>query len=116
MVPELNGGGTVAQADAAIVTGGAGGIGKATVRRLLDRGMSVFIIDADERSLDAVLGELGSASGRLDGCVANVLDEQQVIQSVNRAVQRFGGVLRARSCRGRRRSQTRARHRGFPAQ
>ena len=40
-------------ADVAIVTGGAGGIGKAMVRRLLDRGMSVFIVDADEGSLDA---------------------------------------------------------------
>jgi NAD(P)-dependent dehydrogenase (short-subunit alcohol dehydrogenase family) len=31
-----------------IVTGGAGGIGKAIVRRLLDMGLSVFIVDADE--------------------------------------------------------------------
>jgi NAD(P)-dependent dehydrogenase (short-subunit alcohol dehydrogenase family) len=30
---------------AVIVTGGTGGIGKATVLRLLDRGMSVFVID-----------------------------------------------------------------------
>ena len=82
----------MAQADTAIVTGGAGGIGKATVRRLLDRGMSVFIIDANEGSLQAVLSEFGNASPRLDGCVADVLDEQQVIRSVGQAVQRFGGV------------------------
>ena len=80
----------MAEADTAIVTGGAGGIGKAIVRRLLDRGMSVFIIDADEGSLDSVLTEFGRASGRLDGCRANVLEEQQVMQAVDRAVARFG--------------------------
>ena len=82
----------MATADTAIVTGGAGGIGKATVRRLLDRGMSVFIIDADERSLDSVLTEFSDGSGRLDGCRADVLDEHQVVQAVNRAVERFGGL------------------------
>src|SRR5262249_46077553 len=80
----------LAQADVAIVTGGAGGIGKATVRRLLDRGMSVFIIDADEGSLGSVLGELGGATGRLAGCVANVIDESQITTAVERAVARFG--------------------------
>lgn len=82
----------MAKADTAIVTGGAGGIGKATVRRLLDRGMSVFIIDADERSLESVQAEFSNASDRLDGCRADVLDEGQVVQAVNRAAERFGGL------------------------
>ena len=80
------------EAGAAIVTGGAGGIGKATVRRLLDSGLSVFIVDADEKSLDAVLTEFGTVSGRLDGCRADVLDERQVTQAVDRAAERFGDI------------------------
>ena len=80
------------EAGAAIVTGGAGGIGKATVRRLLDSGLSVFIVDADEKSLDAVLTEFGTVSGRLDGCRADVLDERQVTHAVDRAVERFGDI------------------------
>src|SRR6266702_4400374 len=82
----------MAEASTAIVTGGAGGIGKATVRRLLDRGLSVFIVDANQSALDAVLGELGPASGRLDGCRADVTDEQQMVGAVNRANERFGNI------------------------
>jgi NAD(P)-dependent dehydrogenase (short-subunit alcohol dehydrogenase family) len=80
------------EAGTAIVTGGAGGIGKATVRRLLDMGLSVFIVDADEKSLDAILSEFGPSSGRLDGCRADVMDELQVTQAVDRAVARFGDI------------------------
>jgi NAD(P)-dependent dehydrogenase (short-subunit alcohol dehydrogenase family) len=80
------------EAATAIVTGGAGGIGKATVKRLLDKGLSVFIVDADEKSLDAVRTEFGTVSGRLDGCRADVLDERQVTQAVDRAVERFGDI------------------------
>ena len=36
------------EASTAIVTGGAGGIGKATVRRLAGQRLSVFVVDADE--------------------------------------------------------------------
>jgi NAD(P)-dependent dehydrogenase (short-subunit alcohol dehydrogenase family) len=76
----------------AIVTGGAGGIGKATVRRLLDRGMAVFVVDANQGSLDSLLAEFGTAAGRLDGCRADVTDEQQTIRAVTLAAKRFGGV------------------------
>ena len=77
---------------AVIVTGGTGGIGRATVLRLLDRGMSVFVIDIDEKALQAMLADLGAASGRLDGCRADVVDEEQITQAINLAAQRFGNI------------------------
>ncbi len=80
------------EAGTAIVTGGAGGIGKATVRRLLDMGLSVFIVDVDEKSLDSILSEFGTVSGRLAGCRADVTNEPQVMQAVSRAAERFGNI------------------------
>lgn len=73
------------------MTGGAGGIGKATVRRLLDDGLGVFVVDADQGALDSVIEEF-AATGWLAGCRTDVTNEQQVIAAVSEAADRFGDV------------------------
>ncbi|HEY7513736.1 MAG TPA: SDR family NAD(P)-dependent oxidoreductase, partial [Vicinamibacteria bacterium] len=45
---------------AALITGGASGIGKATARRLLSDGASVTIADLGQDRIDAAAGELKS--------------------------------------------------------
>ena len=46
----------------AIVSGGAGGLGEATVRRLVRAGMSVIVADLDEERGEALAKELGPAA------------------------------------------------------
>ena len=80
------------EAKAAIVTGGAGGIGRSTVRRLLDGGLSVFVVDANRGALDALKAEFTASTDRLDVCCADVTDERQVVDAVKRADNRFGSL------------------------
>jgi NAD(P)-dependent dehydrogenase (short-subunit alcohol dehydrogenase family) len=74
----------------AVVTGGAGGIGAATARRLAGEGAGVVI--ADVRPADEVVGAIGAAGGRARSLVADVADEagwQAVAETAHRA---FGPV------------------------
>lgn len=55
----------------AVVTGGAGNIGRAIVRRLLDEGADVAVVDGDEALLDDAVAEL-AAGTRLLAVAADV--------------------------------------------
>lgn len=46
--------------NSALVTGGAGGLGSATARRLLQKGFSVVLLDTDGDRLEGLATELGS--------------------------------------------------------
>jgi NAD(P)-dependent dehydrogenase (short-subunit alcohol dehydrogenase family) len=50
----------------ALVTGGAGGIGRATARRLSDEGARVLVADLDAAAAGAVADEVGGLSTELD--------------------------------------------------
>ena len=58
----------------AVVTGGAGGIGKGIVTALLQRGATVVVADVERPALDATVAELSSL-GPVEGVVTNVADE-----------------------------------------
>jgi NAD(P)-dependent dehydrogenase (short-subunit alcohol dehydrogenase family) len=67
---------------AALVTGGASGLGEATVRRLTAAGAAVTIVDRDEKRADALAAELG---GQVRAIAADVGDPDQVKAAVDLA-------------------------------
>ncbi|KFC71352.1 Short-chain dehydrogenase/reductase SDR [Devosia sp. LC5] len=78
----------------ALVTGGAGGIGRATAVRLLREGACVVLADIDETALAAATEELGKAFGAdfVRPVIVNVTKEEAVISGFAHAVVEFGGL------------------------
>lgn len=72
------------------VTGGASGIGLATVKLLAQAGARVSIADVQQKALDDVVADIESAGGEALGCIVNVADAGQVDEWVGRTLQRFG--------------------------
>lgn len=76
----------------ALVTGGASGIGRATVDRLAADGVRVYLVDRDERGLERALGELGAAGIAAGGTVADLAAVGECERSVG-ATLAWGGRL-----------------------
>jgi NAD(P)-dependent dehydrogenase (short-subunit alcohol dehydrogenase family) len=74
----------------AIVTGGAGGIGSATVRMMAAQGASVVVADVDGSDIDGVVEQVRSAGGDAVGFVSDVSQEASVRDLVGFAVATFG--------------------------
>lgn len=78
----------------ALVTGGAGGIGLAIARRLLDEGACVVVTDIDRSALGEALGSLQSQYGKDSslGVWGDVTDERSMASLFAEASCGFGGV------------------------
>jgi rhamnulose-1-phosphate aldolase/alcohol dehydrogenase len=78
----------------ALITGGAGGIGLATARRLVDEGACVMICDIDKDALAEAEAELRKKYG--DDVIASswldVTREEAVVAGFRDSAWRFGGV------------------------
>lgn len=75
-----------------VVTGGAGSVGVASARALLDAGASVLLVDRDARQLDAARAALGGDAARIDLAVADVTDAAQTRSWIAQAQARRGGI------------------------
>jgi len=80
-----------------LVTGGASGLGQATVRTLVAGGGRVMILDRPDSAGETLVTELGD---RVAYTPADVTDEAQVAAAVAGAVERFGALNAAVNCAG----------------
>lgn len=78
----------------ALITGGAGGIGSATARRLLADGACVVLTDIDEDALGRAEADMKAAfsSDVVAAVRSDVTDETSVAEAFATAVRTFGGV------------------------
>lgn len=78
----------------ALVTGGAGGIGKATAAKLLREGACVVLADIDPTALDNADQELSKAFGKdlVRPVQIDVTSEEQVIAGFTDTAIEFGGI------------------------
>ena len=74
----------------AIITGGAGGIGKVVGKRFVAEGADVLLVDLDEAQLAAACAEIGSNKvSYFVGDVTRMEDNQAMVDT---ATERYGGV------------------------
>lgn len=82
------------QGRVAVITGGAAGIGEATVRMFLDEGANVVIGDMNETAGQELVDELADAGqgDRVRFQAVDVSDESQVVDLIGAAQSAFGGL------------------------
>ena len=73
----------------AIITGAAGGIGKATAETFVREGARVMLVDRDEAALGRLASELGANAAY---CAADVANESDAQRYVSATLERFQGV------------------------
>ena len=81
----------------AIVTGGASGLGEATVRRIVKNGGQAVILDLSEELGGALVEELGAAVSFVK---TDVTKEEDVVAALEAAVSRLGAINTVVNCAG----------------
>lgn len=78
----------------ALITGGAGGIGRATAERLLSEGACVMLVDRDATALEDASATLREVAGEdvLRGVLCDVTEESQVQAAFDTCAREFGGL------------------------
>ncbi|MYB41011.1 MAG: SDR family NAD(P)-dependent oxidoreductase, partial [Chloroflexi bacterium] len=76
----------------ALITGGAGGIGRATALRLAGEGARIVLVDLDTVSLIAAAAPVREAGAEVLTLEADVRNADEVERYVERATEHFGGI------------------------
>lgn len=86
------------QGNVAIVTGGASGLGEATVRQFAGEGAKVAIFDLNEELGNALADELGE---KAIYCQVDVADDATITTGIDRVMEAFGAIHVCVNCAGR---------------
>lgn len=78
--------------DVALITGGAGGIGRLMALNLAKEGCTVVIWDMDEAGAMRVVKEIEAMGGKAAGYKVNVADRHHVYACAREVLERFGSV------------------------
>ncbi|MGG0657341.1 SDR family NAD(P)-dependent oxidoreductase [Rummeliibacillus pycnus] len=81
----------------AIVTGGASGLGEATVSRLVEKGAKVVIFDLNEEKGKELVGQFGD---KVQFALVNVADQESVQKGIQQAIDAFGAIHVCVNCAG----------------
>jgi rhamnulose-1-phosphate aldolase/alcohol dehydrogenase len=78
----------------ALITGGAGGIGRASAARMLSEGACVVLADIDESALDETVADFAKSFGKdvVRGLRLDVTSEEDVARGFTEATLAFGGL------------------------
>jgi NAD(P)-dependent dehydrogenase (short-subunit alcohol dehydrogenase family) len=76
----------------AIITGGAGGIGKATALRLAQHGASVALLDLDQDRLDQVAATIRDAGGSALPLVVDITRNSDIKAAIETVRRNFGRI------------------------
>jgi NAD(P)-dependent dehydrogenase (short-subunit alcohol dehydrogenase family) len=82
----------------AVVTGGASGLGRATVERFAGLGASVAVFDLNQEAGNDLARDLGS---QVMFCRVDVSDDGSVSSGINAVMEKFGAIHISVNCAGR---------------
>ena len=80
------------EGQAAIVTGGARGIGREIALLLAREGADIALFDVNAQTLEQTIGELRQLGRRAEGLVVDVTDGEQVEQGVGKVLDKLGRI------------------------
>jgi NAD(P)-dependent dehydrogenase (short-subunit alcohol dehydrogenase family) len=76
----------------AVITGAAGGIGRAAALRFASEGAKVVLVDVDRAGLDDAVSAVHAGGGEALAIAADVTTSADVERNAAEAVERFGGI------------------------